>query len=306
MPEQMPFAMAAGAFDQASGLRRLFAGVGARVVPLVSSASLGRRPIEMARALAAHGERVLILDHEWTHHGPGADVGRGDLSDLVAGRVSVDEVTCELAPGVRWMPVGKAFSVVNARGGGCDALFARLQALAAPLDVILLASGQPLALSSLLAAGCEFVLFATTDPAGLAGAYQMLKSLAVRGAGVRIVLEGVSVQAAADRTFRRLESTAARFLRMMPERGGSLPAPGDGQAQWRDAATDLRASQWLHLALASRRWQSAVAPIDGIGRPTATTHGAREPGGPVQRTQGATASADAAGPGFSAASIRSF
>ncbi len=266
MPEPMPLPRAVGAPDQASGLRRLFAGTGARVMPLVCAESLGRRPIEMALALAAQGERILILDHAWTDPSSGAGPAGGDLSDLVAGRVSVDEITCELAPGVRWMPVGKAFSVVDARGGGCDALFARLQVLAAPLDAVLLATAQPLALSSMLAAGCEFLLFATTDPSGLAGAYQLMKSLAVRGAGVRVVLDGVSAPSVAETAFRRLESTAARFLRMVPERGGFLPPAGGGHAHSSDAAPARRSTHWSHLARACHRWQSTLASIDGIGR----------------------------------------
>ena len=278
-------------FDQASGLRQLFAAARLRMLPLAAAEPLGRRPLELACALAAQGERVLILDHEWSEADSQAHARCGDLSDLVAGRVAADEITRDLAPGVRWMPVGKAFSVLDARGGGCAGLFARLQALAAPVDTVLLASGHPLALSSLLVAGCEFVVFAASDPNGLTSAYQLIKSLAVRGAQIRLVMDGVSNAMTAESACRRIESTAARFLHLLPQRGGWLPPEANRARTLSGPASTPRAAHWRRLARASCRWQSVIETIDGIGRPAIASASRSAAAMPLSPATGITVSA---------------
>ena len=79
----------------------------------------------------------------------------------------------------------------------------------------------------------------------------MVKSLVTRGCQPRLIIEGASDEAAAERTFRRIAATAHRFLGVVPLMGGWL-GPSSTRSFGNGAANN--AMHWMNIARASRQW----------------------------------------------------
>ncbi len=247
----MPEAKTLSTTDQASGLRQLFASKGLRILPMASATSHARQPRDLAHALAAGGTRVLVTDHEWTARAHAHQNELPSLPDVLAGRIELSRLAREISPGVRWMPLVKGFTAQDAAGANAHAMFARLHQLADPVDVILLATIHPQRIAPFLDPGSEFVVVVGGSPEALTSAYKMVKRLVTRGCQPRLIIEGASDEAAAERRFRRIAATAHRFLGVVPLMGGWL-GPSSTRSFGNGAANN--AMHWMNIARASRQW----------------------------------------------------
>src|SRR5579871_5558496 len=134
--------------DQASGLRKLFRPRGLRVLPVAAALDLRPSIEQLAAALAAAGERVLILDHGWTPARLRA--GDADLGDVLRGRSSLESAAFHLTDQVRRMHVGGGFSLMGDAGLDGRQLFLGLRGLEPGMDMVVLATGRPRTVAQLL------------------------------------------------------------------------------------------------------------------------------------------------------------
>jgi hypothetical protein len=244
--------------DQASGLRRLFRPRGLRVLPLASAVEKARDPVELARAFARAGERVLILDHGW---GCGAASVQGaDLAAVLRGQASIQAATRHLTENVGLLAVGSGFSLMNDTGMKSEQLFFALRQQEQPVDLVMVPTRAPYALAAMLGDSGEFLVLAGGTSAGIASAYRLLKSIAATAPRVRLVFDGVERQTNAEDAFRRIETTAARFLGVVPLLGGWLPRESS-VAVTRGGSEGTGARQAAdRIARAALQWQLAEFP----------------------------------------------
>jgi MinD-like ATPase involved in chromosome partitioning or flagellar assembly len=244
--------------DQASGLRKLFPTRGLRVLP-VTSAMQKRRPLQdLAAAFAATGQRVLILDHGWSS--AGSQRSSADLAAVLHGALSFDAAVAHLGDQVRRLSVGTGFAVMNDMGISGEELFTALRKLEAAADLVIVPTGDPAVVGQLVGGHGEFLVLAEATPPGIANAYQLLKSITTAGLHVRLAFDGVEHQTAADDAFRRIETTANRFLGVFPLSAGWLPRESSA-ATSRAARAHASSRQALQrMALAARQWDLAEYP----------------------------------------------
>lgn len=233
--------------DQATGLRRLFAPrapstfgvVGAAATPLA---------IDLARALARAGQRVLVLDR--THGEIGAALSlraRHELRHVLRGECALRQVVHNTPDAFDLLPAARGLDDVDGNDPRSIAVWAKLSAALTVYDVVL-CNGAPWT----AAAGAGWVLALAPTSASVQGAYTELKRLA-RTQGVRrcrVVVEHAPTERAALDAFASVADTAERFLGIRIELGGAIVASAPGTA-----GSDQR---WAPRVSALKRFADAL------------------------------------------------
>jgi flagellar biosynthesis protein FlhG len=183
--------------------------------------------ITLAQAMAAAGQRVLLLDADLGLANVDVQLGlaaRLSLADVLAGR-PLAEATVAHPAGFEILP-GHSGSgaLAGLEGPGVERLLGLAGAAAAGRDAVLLDLGAGLAapVRRLAAAADTLLVVATEEPTSLTDAYAVLK-LHRRdrpGGDARVVVNQASGMAAGERVWRSLDRACAGFL------GAGVPLAG--------------------------------------------------------------------------------
>lgn len=223
--------------DQADGLRRLFAGRGQHLLPLVANPHLSRGALVLDRiagALAALGRDVLVVDAAAASPPP-HELALLDLSRGVEA----------LAPGVAYLPArGLPRAFVDARGSAAGFVDA-LQS-AAPRAEVLLLHADATDLARLLGRRAVRPLLLADDTAqSLQYAYAACKRLVQRCGWMSfdLLLAAATSPARGAAVAARLAGCADRFLDAALHDWALLDADDDAVAGAQDVLARLLGAQ---------------------------------------------------------------
>lgn len=229
--------------DQASGLRHLMHQTRqARTIAFCSGkGGVGKSNIclNLSILLSAGGHRVALVD---------ADLGlanldilidldvRGNLSHVIAGTHSLDQVTLDLPTGVQFVPGASGLAdLANLSDFQRAHLVRELTGLEADNDIILVDCGAGIGPSVLQFAGAadRTVVITTPEPTAITDAYAVIKVLVQGGYKGQLSL---AVNLAASRheardTHHRIADVSTRFLHTeVSQAGYVLTDPKVGEA----------------------------------------------------------------------------
>ena len=239
-----PPADRAGALDQAEGLRRL-SGLRRRTARVLAVTSgkggVGKTNISvnLALALAAAGRRVVLVDLDLGL--ANADIlldltARYNLSDVISGRRSLDEVLVTAAPGLRIVPGASGVErLANLGDGERAALVASLDTLCAGADYVLFDTGAGISrnTTSFLAAADEVLVVTTPEPTAVVDAYAVIKLISLVGdhGNLGVIINMAENAEEAGRFSRGIAMTANKLLNAyVRELGYVLQDPHVAQA----------------------------------------------------------------------------
>jgi len=229
--------------DQARGLRQLMQQVRqARTIAVCSGkGGVGKSNIclNLSILLSAGGNRVALVD---------ADLGlanldilidldvRANLSHVIAGTHSLEQVTLDLPTGVQFVPGASGLATLAdlsefERGR----LLRELTSLEADNDIILVDCGAGIGPSVLqfAAAADRAVVVTTPEPTAITDAYAVIKVLAQRryGGQLSLVVNLAATRHEARDTQQRIAEVARRFLDVQVLQAGYvLTDPRVGEA----------------------------------------------------------------------------
>lgn len=234
--------------DQAAGLRELFAASEPQPLTLAFAGVAGRAALvaELARALAAAGKEVLILDEQAGAGSLAAAFGlrsRFDLLQAVQGDVAAAQVVMQAEPAIRLVPAARAVR----RHASLDetlrrALRAWLARLQEGVDVVLVETAVPPVVPPMASRPPlsgpvrQQVICVSPEGADLTAAYARIKQLewsGERGERLGIVVLRAGSEQVACGVFERLQEVAARHL------GIGLERLGEGALDDRELAAAL-------------------------------------------------------------------
>ncbi|APD13704.1 MinD/ParA family ATP-binding protein [Pandoraea pulmonicola] len=208
--------------DQAEGLRRLVARHATRIVAVVGSAPEAGQTsaaLNLASALAHHGQDVVLAD-ESGHAAPALGLPlRGDIHDVLAGRVAADSIRVHTRDNVVLVPVA------HRHPERIDPLRALPLLAAGDPDVVVIDCTHAGALLSPLAAHANDVLVVLgREPASITGAYSWIKQAHYEYALAQFrVLVNRAEDVEARVVCRNLATTASRYLAVSLELAGHVP-----------------------------------------------------------------------------------
>lgn len=178
--------------DQADALRRIggWRRRAARVLAVTSGkGGVGKTnlSVNLALALAETGRRVVIVDLDLGL--ANADIlfdltTRYNLSDVISGRRSLDEVLVQAAPGLRIVPGASGVErLANLGEAERQALVTGLDTLCADADFVICDTGAGISrnTTSFLAAADEVLIVTTPEPTAVVDAYAVIKLIAITG-----------------------------------------------------------------------------------------------------------------------------
>jgi hypothetical protein len=211
--------------DQATGLRKMFRTPSVRVLPVLGTAGDATRVLRLAGELANTGERVLVIDQS---NRDVANVCRivpdGTLADLVRGEAEFDTVAPMTEAGYRVMIAGQGFDVACGQGVPPSNVYSALAELPEPIDIVIVHIVHAHRLEKFVDRVGDCLMITGANEAAVASAYQSVKHAAQSARPVQVVIDGVPTQDEAMRTYRRIATTAERFLGVVPRFAGWLPA----------------------------------------------------------------------------------
>ncbi|MDN4576358.1 hypothetical protein DBB29_11365 [Pandoraea cepalis] len=208
--------------DQAEGLRRLVARHTTRIVAVVGSAPEAGQTstaLNLASALAHHGQDVVLAD-ESGHAAPALGLPlRGDIHDVLAGRVSPEAIRVHTRDNVVVVPVA------HRHPERIDPLRALPLLTTGEPDVVVIDCTHAGAVLSPLAAHAHDVLVVLgCEPASITGAYSWIKQAHFEYALAQFrVLVNRSEDVEARVVCRNLATTASRYLAVSLELAGHVP-----------------------------------------------------------------------------------
>ncbi len=180
------------AIDQADALRRIsgWRRRAARVLAVTSGkGGVGKTnlSVNLGLALAATGRRVVIVDLDLGL--ANADIlfditPRYNLSHVISGRRSLDEVLVPAAPGLRIVPGASGVErLANLGEAERQALVAGLDSLCADAEFVICDTGAGISrnTTSFLAAADEVLIVTTPEPTAVVDAYAVIKLIALSG-----------------------------------------------------------------------------------------------------------------------------
>ena len=178
--------------DQADALRRIsgWRRRTARVLAVTSGkGGVGKTnlSVNLGLALAETGRRVVVVDLDLGL--ANADIlfdltARYNLSDVISGRRSLEEVLIPAAPGLRIVPGASGVErLANLGDAERQALVAGLDTLCADADFVICDTGAGISrnTTSFLAAADEVVIVTTPEPTAVVDAYAVIKLIAMTG-----------------------------------------------------------------------------------------------------------------------------
>ncbi|VVE41976.1 Flagellum site-determining protein YlxH [Pandoraea capi] len=209
--------------DQAEGLRRLVARHTTRIVAVVGSApEAGQTSValNLASALAHHGQDVVLAD-ESGHAAPALGLPlRGDIHDVIAGRVSSDAIRVHTRDNVVLVPVA------HRHPERIDPQHSLPMLTAGEPDVVVVDCTHTGGVLSPLAAHAHDVLVVLgCEPAAITGAYSWIKQAHFEYALAQFrVLVNRAEDMEARVVCRNLATTASRYLAVSLELAGHVPS----------------------------------------------------------------------------------
>ncbi|MFO0775909.1 MAG: MinD/ParA family protein [Nitrospiraceae bacterium] len=237
--------------------------------------------LNLAMALAAEGQRVLVLD---------ADLGLGNLdvllglvpthtmTDVLQGRKRLSEVILQGPNGIQILPAGSGDVGMTALSAEQLALIqSELEWVCQAIDVVLIDTGAGISTNVLyFASGAQEILVVMTpEPTSMADAYALIKVLAQRHRETRfrLVVNMAKHSLEARDAYRRLALVAERFLDVSVSIDYVGMVPMDTYVQMAVAKQDAVVRSFPHapateafqrLAKDVLRWAPALRPKGGL------------------------------------------
>lgn len=187
--------------------------------------------VNVALELAELGHRVTLLDADMAL--ANADVLLGitpkyHLGHVLTGQRTLQEVQIEVTDGLRLIPGGSGVAELASLSLDQHArLMAELRAIETDSDFMIIDTAAGIAgnVIGILKAVSEVIIVTTPDPTALVDAYATIKLMhqAVTDTPIRIVVNDVVELGDADRVFKQLRTTTARFLNREIDYLGTIP-----------------------------------------------------------------------------------
>ena len=265
-------------FDQASGLRRLFAGRRLQVISFAAAGEgVGKTHVvaNLAAALARQNLSVLVLDENSGQDNVAGLFGRHngrDLLEIIQGRASMADILVNVGDGVVICPAARAVKTLGRLDvAQQEFLLSSLAALETPPDIILVdtASDHLTGFSPFGLASPETVIVLSGNSHAITGAYSLIKRVAHEYGRrqFRVLINKVGNDAEAGQIFSNLSKVAAQRGVATLTLAGYLPDDGAvAHAAWLhqsvvDAFPAASSAQaFWSLALELRRWAAGDDP----------------------------------------------
>jgi flagellar biosynthesis protein FlhG len=187
--------------------------------------------VNVALELAELGHRVTLLDADMAL--ANADVLLGltpkyHLGHVLTGQRTLQEVAIEVTDGLRLIPGGSGVAeLANLTHDQHARLIAELRAIETDSDFMIIDTAAGIAgnVIGILKAVTEVIIVTTPDPTALVDAYATIKLMhqAASDTPIRIVVNDVVELGDAERVFKQLRTTTARFLNRDIEYLGTIP-----------------------------------------------------------------------------------
>jgi MinD-like ATPase involved in chromosome partitioning or flagellar assembly len=211
------------AFDQAAGLRRLFAPAAAEYVPVAARRGVTAPLVaNLAWACARIGRSVLVIDQT-----PGEVANalglaaRRELAHVIAGDSRLEHALLRADDALAVLPAHRGLGLAVGRGRTLPQVLERVLHRFG----LVLVHADSAQLAGALAPGAADLLLPIAAAAdSLADAYGEVKRSARRGARVCALVHGVATPRAAQALFDALSATAAQFLDARPSYAGFVPS----------------------------------------------------------------------------------
>ena len=251
-------------FDQAQGLRRLFARTSVRVVALVAAEPepFVAFAAALAAAMARLGHRPVLLDADRARLAPALGLrARYDLLHVMRGDCGIEAALCpDPVRGFALLPAARGLDALTGRDDVAQ-LFGAFGRLRPAFDTALVAAPAE-RLVRVLGAGIEPLVLAATDPAGVQAAWRQVSALHQHHGLRRVRVAWCQAGAhSAVRAHGLLAEALARHLGMDACDAGAFGGPADAEAIGRIAAGALEAAsvEFVVPAAAPSPAQAAVA-----------------------------------------------
>jgi flagellar biosynthesis protein FlhG len=189
----------------------------------------------LALQMARQNKHVLILDGDLGM--ANVDVMYGlrapfNLEHVLSGQMELSEIIVDVAPNIRLIPGGSGVaSLQNLGAVERQFILDQVSEIDGPVDILLIdtASGIDDNVLTLNSAAEEILVVVTPDPSSMTDAYALIKILHQRFGENRfsIVLNMVTDEAEAKRTFKRLGDVAQNFLNVSLSYKGFVPMDAD-------------------------------------------------------------------------------
>lgn len=215
--------MAESEYDQATGLRRLFARDSRQVLSVRNAANRGAAAVtlDLAAAVVGLGHRPLIIDLEKAQTAIILGLKpRYELAHVLCGDKTMNEVLLTSPAGVCVLPATRGFARAVAQGNWQQTLSGLLRDVA-PFNVWLINGGVGASTES----ENPLLVIAPTREA-ITGAYAQIKALALEHnqREFRVVVDHASSESVALSVYKSIAETAQRFLAARLDYCGYLPA----------------------------------------------------------------------------------
>jgi flagellar biosynthesis protein FlhG len=229
----MSFHSAPAVFDQADGLRRLFAERDIPVLPVLApTGNQGALVAHLALAHAHVGREVLIVD---ASRGEVAlamgQRARYELAHVVSGDKSLEDVVLHAADGVRIVPAARALMGATNVDRWLAALAGELQPQP---DLILLHH-----CTSFAGMDGDLLVIATPMADSLTRTYSELKRLGTRRGRIRLFVAGAASESSARNLHRALSDAARRFIGAAIDWAGFVSTEAEAQTSAYDSFVAL-------------------------------------------------------------------
>jgi flagellar biosynthesis protein FlhG len=187
--------------------------------------------LTLAASLARLQKRVLMMDVDLGLANVHILLGiapRYNISHVIAGECSIDQVVVEAAPGVYLVPGASGLEeLANLDTARLERLRMAFMGLEDNYDYLLMDTGAGIgsAMTHFVKNSDLALLVMTPDPSSLADSYAMVKVLYEKGnVRVAVVVNMVSSEREGRETFDRLNTLVVRFLKKPVELYAILPA----------------------------------------------------------------------------------
>lgn len=223
-----------GATDQASGLRRMQAMAPPKVIAITGGkGGVGKTMVSanLGVALAREGRRTLLMDADLGLANVDVALGlqpKGDLSDILSGRLGLEEVILDGPFGLRVVPAASGVSRMTGLAANEHAgLINAFGELDEPVDYLLVdtAAGISEDVTAFARAAQEVLVVLCDEPASLTDAYALIKVLSREQDVVRFHIVSNLVRNAdhGRALFRKLSAVSEKFLDVVLHYAGAIP-----------------------------------------------------------------------------------
>ena len=176
--------------------------------------------VNLALALAEHGQRILILDGDLGLANVDIAFGltaRYTIEHLLSGEKTIEEIILPGPRGIGIIPGGSGVQgLANLERDKLTFVLANLGRIEKMADLLIIDTGAGLGqtVMNFLQAADDVIMVTTPEPTALTDAYGVLKTLRKEAGEVpiHVVVNRVRSEADAQATFKRLETAVNKFL----------------------------------------------------------------------------------------------